>query len=174
MGGIDAEVPILWPSDAKRQLIGKDSDAWENWRRKEKGTAEYETVVPGECVISLILSCYSKNLKRQTDQCYSLVTAQFKLWTSITVQLQLSIICKQRKIHPRGLGVGRPKRCEEKKREERGSVCASLFIYLFIFPPPPEPALCKLGGLLFHLRFSLWSSNLPLFYFHQLFPFFVF
>ena len=30
MGGTDAEVPILWPSDAKRQLIGKDSDAWEN------------------------------------------------------------------------------------------------------------------------------------------------
>ena len=133
MGGTDAEVPILWPSDAKRQLIGKDSDAWENWRRKEKGTAEYETVVPGECVISLILSRYSKNLKRQTDQCYSLVTAQFKLWTSITVHLQLSIICKQRKIHSRGLGVGRPKRCEEKKREDRGSVCASLFMFFFFF-----------------------------------------
>ena len=26
-GRTDAEVPILWPPDAKSQLIGKDSDA---------------------------------------------------------------------------------------------------------------------------------------------------
>ena len=25
----EAETPILWPWDAKRQLIGKDSDGWE-------------------------------------------------------------------------------------------------------------------------------------------------
>ena len=35
-----AETPILWPPDAKSQLIGKDSDAGEDWGQKEKGAAE--------------------------------------------------------------------------------------------------------------------------------------
>ena len=39
-----AEAPILWPPDAKRQLIGKDSDAGEDWRQEEKGTTEDEMV----------------------------------------------------------------------------------------------------------------------------------
>ena len=34
---------ILWPPDAKNQLIGKDPDAGEDWRQ-EKGTWEDETV----------------------------------------------------------------------------------------------------------------------------------
>ena len=36
----EAEVPILWPPDAKSRLIGKDPDAGEEWRPKEKGVAE--------------------------------------------------------------------------------------------------------------------------------------
>ena len=36
----EAEVPILWPPDAKSQLIGKDPDAGKEWRPKEKGAAE--------------------------------------------------------------------------------------------------------------------------------------
>ena len=39
-----AETPILWPPDAKSQLIGKDPDAGEDWRQKEKGEAEDEMV----------------------------------------------------------------------------------------------------------------------------------
>ena len=38
----EAEAPILWPSDAKRRLIGKDPDAWKDWKQKEKGTTEDE------------------------------------------------------------------------------------------------------------------------------------
>ena len=38
IGRTDAEVPILWPPDANSQLIGKDSDAGEDWRQKEMGT----------------------------------------------------------------------------------------------------------------------------------------
>ena len=34
----EAETPILWPPDAKNQLIGKDPDAWKDWRWEEKGT----------------------------------------------------------------------------------------------------------------------------------------
>ena len=35
--GVKAEVPILWPSDVKSWLIGKDPDAQEDWRQEEKG-----------------------------------------------------------------------------------------------------------------------------------------
>ena len=30
------EAPILWPPEAKSQLVGKDSDPEKNWRQKEK------------------------------------------------------------------------------------------------------------------------------------------
>ena len=80
----------------------------------------------GECVISSVLSCCSKNLKRRMDQYYNSV-----------------LFGKQRKIHPRGKRVSQPKRCEEKRNEAPSSILALLFIC--VFPPPPEPALCKLG-----------------------------
>ena len=40
----EAEAPILWPSDSNSQLTGKDPDAGKDWRQKEKGVAEDETV----------------------------------------------------------------------------------------------------------------------------------
>ena len=40
----EAETPILWPSDAKNWLIGKDPDAGKDWRWEEKGTTEDEMV----------------------------------------------------------------------------------------------------------------------------------
>ena len=36
----EAETPILWLPDVKNRLIGKDSDAWRDWRWKEKGSTE--------------------------------------------------------------------------------------------------------------------------------------
>ena len=39
-----AEVPILWPPDAKSWLIGKDPDAGKDWRQEEKGMTEDEMV----------------------------------------------------------------------------------------------------------------------------------
>ena len=39
----EAETPILWPPDVKNHLIGKDSDAGNDWRQ-EKGTTEDEIV----------------------------------------------------------------------------------------------------------------------------------
>ena len=33
----EAETPILWPPDAKNQLIGKDPDAGKDWRQKKRG-----------------------------------------------------------------------------------------------------------------------------------------
>ena len=40
----EAETPILWPPDAKSQLIRKDPDARKDWRQEEKGRTEDEMV----------------------------------------------------------------------------------------------------------------------------------
>ena len=41
---VEAETPILWPSDAKNWLIWKDPDAGKDGRREKKGTTEDEMV----------------------------------------------------------------------------------------------------------------------------------
>ena len=40
----EAEVPILWPPDAKSPLIGKDPDAGKDRGQEEKGVTEDEMV----------------------------------------------------------------------------------------------------------------------------------
>ena len=40
----EAETPILWPPDAKNDLIWKDPDAGKGWRQEEKGMTEDEMV----------------------------------------------------------------------------------------------------------------------------------
>ena len=40
----EAEIPILWPHDAKNWLSGKDPDAGKDWRQEEKGMTEDEMV----------------------------------------------------------------------------------------------------------------------------------
>ena len=39
-----AEGPVLWPPDAKSQLIGKVPDAGKDWRQEKKGMIEDEVV----------------------------------------------------------------------------------------------------------------------------------
>ena len=41
---LKAEVPILWPPDAKSWLIWKDPNAGKDWGQEEKGTTEDEMV----------------------------------------------------------------------------------------------------------------------------------
>ena len=40
----EAEIPVLWPPDAKSWITGKDPDAGKDWRQEEKGMIEDETV----------------------------------------------------------------------------------------------------------------------------------
>ena len=40
----EAEAWILWPSDMKSQLVGKDSNAGKDWGQEKKGTTEDEMV----------------------------------------------------------------------------------------------------------------------------------
>ena len=44
IGRTDAEVPILWPPDAKSWLTVKDPDAGKDWMQEEKGATEDEVV----------------------------------------------------------------------------------------------------------------------------------
>ena len=39
---VEAEIPILWPPDAKSWLIWKDPDVGKDWGQEEKGTTEDE------------------------------------------------------------------------------------------------------------------------------------
>ena len=41
---VEAEASILWPLDAKSQLIAKDPDAEKDWRQEEEEVAEDEMV----------------------------------------------------------------------------------------------------------------------------------
>ena len=40
----EAETPILWPTDVKNWLIGKDPDAGKDWMQEEKEMTEDEMV----------------------------------------------------------------------------------------------------------------------------------
>ena len=42
MTDADAETPILWPTDAKNWLIGKDPDAGKDWGQEEKGMTGWD------------------------------------------------------------------------------------------------------------------------------------
>ena len=76
---------------------------------------------------------------------------------------------KQRKIHPRGVRVGRTKRRDE-KRSPWPSFGSSFFMFFLLPLSLPFVNWDSQEGCLFYLRFSLRSSNLPLFYFQGLFP----
>ena len=82
IGGTDteAEVPILWPPDAKNWLIGKDPDAGKGWRQ-EKGTTEDEMVgwhhwlnghefewTPGVGDIQVSLGCCNHGVAKSRTQ----------------------------------------------------------------------------------------------------------
>ena len=44
IGRTDAKAPILWPPDAKSQIIGNDPDAGKDWGQDEEGATEDEMV----------------------------------------------------------------------------------------------------------------------------------
>ena len=77
-------------------------------------TYSHAIVVSGECAISSLMSCCSKELK---------------WWTSVTAQLQLRVsLGKQRKVHPRVVRAGRPQR--------RGSISFWLPPFIHLSPSP--------------------------------------
>ena len=65
----------------------------------------------------------------------------------------------------------------QKIQREKRPVVQFWLLFIYFFSPPlslPFVNWASKEGYLFHLRFSLWSSDLSLFHFCGLFPFFVF
>ena len=104
-----------------------------------------------ECVISSILSHCSKNLKWRTDKCYSSV-----------------LLASKGKYILEVWGRANPK--DAKRRETSGSILALLFMFFLLPLSLPYVNCASQESYSFSLRFSLWPSDLPLFYFHRLFP----
>ena len=69
----DAEAPVLWPPEAKNQLIGKDPDAGKDWRQEEKEAEKYEDgwhefeQTPGDGEGQGSLVCYSSWGHKELD-----------------------------------------------------------------------------------------------------------
>ena len=82
----------------------------------------------GECMCNFLGSVLLQQKFEAADQCYSLVTAQFKWQTSFTVQFYL---VSKGKYILKVLGWANPK---ESKRKEKKSIWAPL-----MFSPSPEP-----------------------------------
>ena len=74
------KIEILWLTDAKNQLIGKDPDAGKLWRQKEKRAAENEMVgldhrlnghefeqTPADTEGQGSLACYSSWGRKESD-----------------------------------------------------------------------------------------------------------
>ena len=71
IGRTDAvtEAPILWPPDAKSQLIGKDRDAGKDWRQKEKRAAEDEMLDSSPDSMDMSLSKLQQMVKDREAWC---------------------------------------------------------------------------------------------------------
>ena len=106
--------------------------------------------------ISSVLCRHSKNLRWWTS-----VIARLQLRLNGGAVLQLSdssvLLGKQRKIHPRDVRAGQPKRRD-------GLSFRSPFDTLFLLPlSQPYVNWAGQEGSLFHLRFSLRSLDIPIF-----------
>ena len=100
---VEAEAPVHWLSDEKSKLIGRDPDAGNNWRQKEKGMTEDEMVgwyhwfnghefeqTPGDSEGQGRLECYSPCNHRVG---YHLATEQQKNWNRVLIFSVLIIVC---------------------------------------------------------------------------------
>ena len=110
----EAETPILWPPDAKNQLIGKDSDAGKDWRWEEKGMTEDELVgwhhwrdgcefeyTPGVGVGQGSLVCCSPRGRKESD------TTEWLKWTEPMVQQVKNLPAIQKRQETQAQSLGR-------------------------------------------------------------------
>ena len=79
----ETEAPVLWPPDAKRQLIGKDPDAGKDWRWEEKGMIEDEMVGWHHWLDDMSLSKLLE-LVMDREAWYAAVHLVAKSWTRLS------------------------------------------------------------------------------------------
>ena len=137
---------LLWHHRVPQHTAVKES--WdlrvtvESSLRKNTG----KLLVSGE---SLVLFSHSKDLKQQT---------------TVTARSQLSFIWQAKE-----WGWGDPRDAKRSKEKPSPSVQFWLLL-LYVFSSPPDLHYvywASQKGCLFYLRSSLWSSDLPLFYFQS-------
>ena len=88
----EAVALILWPPDAKSQLIGKDSDTGKDWRHKEKEVAEDEMVIQHHHSMDMNLSKLWETGKNRGAWCaavHGVTKSQTQLsdWTTRLINL---------------------------------------------------------------------------------------
>ena len=132
----EAEVPILWPPDAKSPLIGKDPDAGKDWGQEEKGVTEDEMVgwhhwlnghefeqAPGDGEGQESLVCYSPCGQKESDMTQ---------WLKKTTRSKTSDSNVRKLKEP--LEMPCPSWCFKNIRiiiSVRKSLCFGLWLYLF-------------------------------------------
>ena len=112
-----------------------------------------------ECVISSVLSCRSKNLKCQTSVTFQL---QLNLNSGPVLPLSYSSVL---------FGKQKGKYILE-TWGQANSKAQFWLLFLYVFYPPPSPSCVNWAsqeGCLFHLRFSLQSSDFLFFHFCRFF-----
>ena len=90
---VEAETPILWPSDVKSWLTGKDTDAGRDWGQEEKGTTEDEMAgwhhwldghesewIPGVGDGLGGLACYDSRVHKESDMTEQLNWTELNTW----------------------------------------------------------------------------------------------
>ena len=82
---VEAETPILCPSDVKSQLIEKDPDAGKDWRREEKGMIEDEMVEWHHQLNGLDVSLSSlREMVKDSEAWRATVHGVSKSWTRLS------------------------------------------------------------------------------------------
>ena len=78
----EAEGPILWPPDAKSQIIGKDPDAGKDWGQEEKGATEDAMV---GCITDSLDMSLSKlqEMVKDREAWLAVVHGVAKSWTGL-------------------------------------------------------------------------------------------
>ena len=63
----EAEAPILWPTDVKRQIFGKDPDAGNDWGQEEKGCQRIWWLIDITNSMNMNLSKLQETVKDRED-----------------------------------------------------------------------------------------------------------
>ena len=113
------EAPVLWPHDAKSQLIGKDPDAGEDWRQEENWATENEVVewyhwlnrdefkqALGVGEGQEILVCCRPWGRKESDTTEQLNNSkEEKLWRIITTSIKCDVMGEMHMKEERGVKV---------------------------------------------------------------------
>ena len=102
IGKTDAEAPVLWPPDAKSQLIGKDPYPGKDWRQRRRGQQRMRWLDSIINSISISLSKFQEIVKdreawhatvaKSWTQLNDWTTKQIRWWCSYLKERKMEIL----------------------------------------------------------------------------------